>query len=215
MVILFSISSGLLIILLSLFLIRREFNKATRLRNSNFSGLSDGNVKELLSYLDRLETTVEEMNESFYEIANDLEGKYSIHNKEIEIIDSKVNDINLLSKELAMLLKFQGKELASIKESEGKKHIKSGVKTDMSFNDKTIVKQVEIDDTKKELLSENIVQISKKNDEYTYDNNKNNEKEDLKNEILRLKALGMDENQIARNLSRGVREIKMLLNFLK
>lgn len=204
MVIFFSISSGLLIIVISLLLIRKEFLKATKLRNSNFSGLNDTNVKEVVSYLDRLEVTIEEVNQSFYEIANDLEEKFSMHNKEIEIIDQKVNDINLLTNELSKLLKFQGKELALLKREE----------ITPILSDNTQNQNIEHDTyvTEKEVTHIGETDISN----YRLPSDKvKNDTETLKDEIMKLKALGMDDNQIAKNLNKGVREIKMLMNFIK
>ncbi len=170
MAVFISISIGLFIAVFSLFMIRKEVMKASFFKNVK---IPDHNSEELIKHIQSLENTIEEMNQSFYDIVNDLEGKYSVHEKEIEIIDQKVNDINLLTKDLSKMLNYQGKEIASIKEPE----VTSTV---------TVANTVSVQPS-----------------------------DDIKEEIIRLKALGLDEQQIARKLGKGIREINMLMNFIK
>lgn len=171
MVTFFSISIGLVIAIFSLVMIRREVMKASFFKHVK---LNDGDTDAIINQLRAIEITVDEMNQSFYDIASDLEGKFSIHEKEIEIIDQKINDINLLTNDLSKMLNYQGKEIATFKKPNNKE---SGKKVEV----KSIVK----------------------------------DESDIKNEILRLKALGMDDQQIARRLNKGIREIKMIMNFIK
>lgn len=170
MVVFLSITIGLFIAVFSLIMIRREVTKASFFKNVK---MTDPNYEEMIKQIQSLENTVNEMNQSFYDLVSDLEGKYSIHDKEIEIIDQKVNDVNLYMKELSTTLNYQGKEIASIREPEPAKVHKAS---------NTPSEAVETD---------------------------------IKDEIIRLKSLGYDEHQIARKLGKGVREIKMLMNFIK
>ncbi len=90
-----SIFLGITIILLSLFLIKREVKNISFFKNLNISNQTD-----LVKEIQKLESSLEEINSSFYEIVHDLEGKYSIHEKEIRNIENElmatrnsVNDI--------------------------------------------------------------------------------------------------------------------------
>ncbi len=172
MVVFYSISIGLCIAIFSLIMIRREVMKASFFKHIK---PSDNISEDLIRQVQLLEQKVDEMNQSFYDIANDLEGKYSIHEKEMTIIDEKIGDVMILTKDLSSMLNYQGKEIASIKEPE-------------------VVKSKERNVSKK-IISD--------------------PSQEIKEEILRLKALGYDEQQIARKLNKGIREIKMLMNFIK
>lgn len=177
MQIFFSMSMGLIIAVLALWLVRREVMKASFFKHVNIKGFNENASNDLIEHIQKLETTIDEMNQSFYDIVSDLEGKYSVHDKEIELLENQLRELSNVSKELNMLLNVQGKEIASFKPIDAEK----------------VTEQPESN----RLLS------------------KRKEQDYLKNEIIRLKALGMDEQQIARQLGKGVREIKMLMNFIK
>lgn len=79
-----SIVIGLILVISSLFLIRWEFNKAV---NSQAQMIEQSRVykdSDLFQLLENLQLSIDEMNTAFYDIAQDLEGKYSLHEKEIE-----------------------------------------------------------------------------------------------------------------------------------
>lgn len=80
---------GFFIALASLWLIRQEFIRASRDHKRSFSHLSDENADQVMAYLKKLELQMDEVNASFYEIVSDLEGKYSVHEKEIELLQEK------------------------------------------------------------------------------------------------------------------------------
>ncbi len=82
-----SILIGTLIVVASVLLIRNEFQRAIRMRNTQFSGLSDANVQQVLRYLEKVEGTIDDLNQAFYDITEDLEGKYSVHEKQITDIE--------------------------------------------------------------------------------------------------------------------------------
>ncbi len=82
-----SIFLGITIILLSLFLIRREIKNISFFKNLNIANQTD-----LIKEIQRLENSLEEINHSFYELISDLEGKYSIHEKEISDIEKALKD---------------------------------------------------------------------------------------------------------------------------
>lgn len=88
-----SIFTGILVVIASVFLIRREFNRAVFKHPLTRVSLNDENTKLILEQLKEIEATVEQMNGSFYDLVGDLEGKYSIHDKEIELIQEDLNKI--------------------------------------------------------------------------------------------------------------------------
>lgn len=160
--------------------------KASFFKHVKMSNFEGNQYDEVINFMQAMEKKVDEMNQSFYDIVSDLEGKYSVHDKEIDVMESRFNDLNTLAKELATMLNYQGKEIASIKEEP-----KGPIETPAVINQ-----------TVREIPSERM-------------RNKRNDQDDLKNEIIRLKALGLDDQQIARRLGKGVREIKMLMSFIK
>ena len=87
-----SILLGLFIIFICYKMIKREFNSAIIKANSRFSHINDANTKGIMTSLSEIENTVNELNRSFYEIVSELEGKYSIHDKEIEILTEKLEE---------------------------------------------------------------------------------------------------------------------------
>ncbi|MCH4888751.1 hypothetical protein EZV73_14245 [Acidaminobacter sp. JC074] len=183
MVVFYSISIGLCIVVFSLIMIRREVMKASFFKHIK---PSDNISEDLVRQVQLLEEKVDEMNQSFYDIASDLEGKYSVHEKEMSMMDDKLSDITALTKDLSTMLSYQGKEIASIKEVS---------------DPQEEVKPVSPVRNQRTLTSRESVKTDASND--------------VKEEIKRLLALGYDEQQIARKLNKGIREIKMLMNFIK
>jgi DNA-binding NarL/FixJ family response regulator len=78
-----SITIGLILIISSLFLIRNEFNKAIHAQARMLEQSKLYNEADLFQLLENMQGTIDEVNRAFYEIAADLEGKYSIHEKEL------------------------------------------------------------------------------------------------------------------------------------
>ena len=86
-----SIVIGLILVISSLFMIRMEFNKAV---NSQAQMIEQSRVykdADLFQLLENLQLSIDEMNTAFYDIAQDLEGKYSLHEKEIQDLNETLN----------------------------------------------------------------------------------------------------------------------------
>ena len=81
--------------LISVFLIRREFVSANREQKRAFNSLSDENVNQVMQYLKKIEKELDDLNAAYYEIVSDLEGKYSVHDKEIELLQERLEAIQL------------------------------------------------------------------------------------------------------------------------
>lgn len=78
-----SIVIGLILVISSLFMIRREFNRAVNTQAQMIEQSRVYKDADLFQLLENLQLSIDEMNTAFYDIAQDLEGKYSLHEKEI------------------------------------------------------------------------------------------------------------------------------------
>lgn len=89
-----SILLGFLIVLIALYLIRNEFKKSLDLKISKLGDFSDVEKRKIIEVIEELEEEINNLNRAFYEIVNDLEGKYSIHEKQIELLEKKIKEKN-------------------------------------------------------------------------------------------------------------------------
>jgi hypothetical protein len=79
-----SISLGLILVISSLFLIRYELNRALHTKAQIIEQSKVYKEEDLFNLLESMQVSIDEMNRAFYDIAADLEGKYSVHEKEIQ-----------------------------------------------------------------------------------------------------------------------------------
>lgn len=68
---------------------RREVLRASADQRRSFNSLSDDNVEQVMQYLKKIEKELDDLNAAYYEIVSDLEGKYSVHDKEIELLQER------------------------------------------------------------------------------------------------------------------------------
>lgn len=90
---LMSIILGLLIVIGSILLIRKELKKSLDLKVSKLGDFSDVEKRKIVEVIEDLEDEINNLNNAFYDIVNDLEGKYSIHEKQIELLEEKIHKI--------------------------------------------------------------------------------------------------------------------------
>ena len=108
---LMSIILGILIVIGSILLIRKEFKKSLDLKVSKLGDFSDVEKRKIIEVIEDLEDEINNLNNAFYDIVNDLEGKYSIHEKQIELLEEKLeaiqrnNQTNIAKKEVKELKK--------------------------------------------------------------------------------------------------------------
>ncbi|MDO4753617.1 MAG: hypothetical protein Q4A41_01315 [Bacillota bacterium] len=90
-----SIVAGVLSVFVGIIIVKRELNQAIRAASKHHpsSGVQQSDLGEL--------------NESFFDIANDLEGKYSVHEKQIQILEERFEEIN---RKLVMLKRGAAEE---------------------------------------------------------------------------------------------------------
>ncbi len=109
---LMSVILGLLIVIGSILLIRQEFKKSLDLKVSKLGDFSDVEKRKIIEVIEALEEEINNLNNAFYDIVNDLEGKYSIHEKQIELLEEKFEKIkNQVSQD-----KIPNKELKKLNE---------------------------------------------------------------------------------------------------
>lgn len=176
MEIVFSIGMGMVIVFLALHLIKKEVMKASFFKNVQKQSSSMTLGDNVVDQVQRLEQVVDEMNQSFYDIVSDLEGHYSLHEKEIEGIVDKIQDLSRDFEDLSRSVVYQSKALQSYSvqnESQSKTGVEPPV-ADLPPKDSSAYK-----------------------------------------EVMHLKALGYDDQQIAKRMHKGIREIKMLTKLKK
>jgi len=88
-----SIILGLLIVIISILLIKNELKKSLDLKVSKLGDFSDVEKRKIIEVIEELEDEINNLNNAFYGIVNDLEGKYSIHEKQIELLEEKLEGI--------------------------------------------------------------------------------------------------------------------------
>lgn len=93
-------SVGLGLVIWSLYSIRKDIERGNLELTKGLSGVSDHNLERIVKYLDDLEKQMNGMNEAFYDLISDLEGSYSIHEKEISLM---ADQLSKLEKKTAML----------------------------------------------------------------------------------------------------------------
>lgn len=222
-----SIFIGMFLILICYQIIKYELNGAIIKANSKYGHISDENTENILSNLDEIENTVNELNRSFYEMISELEGKFSIHDKEIELITEKIDTIgiqfeNNLSKITSDISESQ-RNLNKI--SKKQRHTEEMVEKSTKDNQNTSsVNNIDIEKTfssntqidLKNIKSSKIKAVQKS---HLNDTDKKNhieslneiEKEKLRDTIVDLRHKGFSINQIAKKLNVGVGELQLVL----
>lgn len=91
---------GLGLAIWSLYLIRKDIERGNIELTKGLSGVSDHNLERIVHYLDELEKQMADMNIAFYDLVSDLEGNFSVHDKELQLMSERVEK---MEKQLKML----------------------------------------------------------------------------------------------------------------
>lgn len=84
---------GLGLVIWSLYSIRRDIETGNLELTKGLSGVSDRNLEKIIYYLDELEKQMNDMNAAFYDLVADLEGSYSVHDKEISLLTARIEQL--------------------------------------------------------------------------------------------------------------------------
>lgn len=184
-----SIVIGVLSVLVGVLILRHELNQAIRAIPKD----ADSAVKR---------SDLDELNASFFDIANDLEGKYSIHEKQIQKMEDEVTEMQLKQKQVDILLSKNSEK-----------------------NNDQIPKSISLSSEKiSEEQKDNSRNINRNNyNNYNKENNQNNrsgEPEgrasvDKKHEAQKMLAEGQSVPEIAKKLGMGVSELSLMLGMKK
>jgi len=184
----FSFLVGFTLVALSLFLIHREINRAYLKKEQMIEQANYYQKEDLFQILESLQITIDDMNHAFYDISNDLEGKYSIHEKEMNIIKE---DILLLDEEVKTLknsMDFQinNREIKENLNRMSKKNIITEENNDDNSIDETLVP--------------NKTQASDL---------------EMRAQVIEYRSQGLPINEIAKKMKIGIGEIQLMLNLKK
>jgi len=182
-----SILMGAIITVIALLYLRNEIKKVLVEKNSVLNSIDQGKMNHLITYITDLEKQLDEVNESFYEITNDLEGKFSVHEKEIELLNQELDGLKAKYKTIVDL----SKKIPNIQAKVEKKSLKSE-------------KQDIINSGKQENGQLHTEPASEKSVKF----------QDLttREKIVFLRSEGYEIQQIAKKLNIGIGEIKLILN---
>lgn len=197
-----SIVIGVLIVLSAIFLLRREFLNAVQKQGVFMEQAKIYGNENLNALLLDLQKSIDDMNRAFYEIANDLEGKYSVHEKMISDLEKQWQNV---------ALQFEALSDNTYTASDSKKHTRETIKIyepttpQVEFEENNFTTPVEektpdFEDDINERLSadENAVFESLVAD-------------DDMNQILKLAEQGLDKRQIAREMGMGLGALDLML----
>lgn len=190
---------GLMIVISAILLIRSELNRAVRSQALLLQQSRVYKDADLFELLESLQSSIDEMNRAFYDIAGDLEGKYSIHEKEIQLLNEKV-------------------EMHLSKITNHEKKIIGLEKTTGSHAQPTPSKSVR---ESIEQMSVNAIKVTQP--EKSHDKMKTESLEDTLNDrdsevltkIIDLRSQGKSLPQIAKELGIGMGELQLLISLKK
>jgi hypothetical protein len=181
---------GLMIVIGAILLIRRELNRAVRSQALLLQQSRVYKDADLFELLESLQSSIDEMNRAFYDIAGDLEGKYSIHEKEIQLLNEKV-DMHL-AKLANHEKKLVGIEKAAIQQMPSRT-VKENIE---QMNNSTVKEaQPEMTASPNEILNDGDTEVLTK--------------------IIELRSQGKSLPQIAKELGIGMGELQLLITLKK
>jgi len=202
----YSILLGAAVVACALFLLKREFKQAYFISGQQQTRLTADAIDEevLVHALNDVEKAMKEMSEAFYDITGDLEGNYSLHDRELQLLTERV----LI---LETLLQGKDQELAQHKNTLDRLHksiekVKQPVEAIIKVED---VKQGPKGEWAYTKESDN-VKNEEKSDVHII--NKRTEEGDLKTQIITLRSQGHSLKRIAKMLDVGLGEIQLILN---
>ena len=199
-----SITIGLIIIISSLFLIRKEFNRAVRSQSMLLEQAAFYKKDDLFNILETLQTTIDSMNQAFYDISGDLEGKYSIHEKELQLLQSQVQDL-IKSNHALTKMTSSNSEASYIRVGDNNKQSATTTQN--------------ISDHLKRMTQS--MEMNKKNDEFEPLASSNQPSVQTRDEsaliekITTMRSQGLSLNQIAKELGIGMGEVQLLIQLKK
>lgn len=158
--------------------------------------------------LESLQTSIDEMNRAFYDIASDLEGKYSMHEKEIELINQMLETLKkqVVSGNL-------GSEISKNSSRDSTKIVSNEIKTNINQMNKKLEAAAGLSDGVKRY--DNQVKEDIYDQRYEKDVTPNIKEQELIDQVIEMRSRGKTLAQIAKELGIGMGEIQLLLSLKK
>lgn len=184
---------GLIIVVSSIFLIRHEFNKAIRSQKTLLEQSRVYKGSDLFELLESMQLSIDEMNRAFYDIAGDLEGKYSIHEKELQLLSEKLEQLSTITNQFNLIRQMGTSERDNKINAPEVKPLSEHIEKMKSIK---LFEQNETDEAlaQSQFLSEETEKMEK---------------------IVLLRSQGYTLPQIAKELGIGMGEIQLLINLKK
>ena len=182
---------GLGLVIWSLYSIRKEIENGNLQLTKGLSGVSDRNLEKIIHYLDELEKQMGGMNEAFYDLISDLEGGFSVHDKELSLLTERMVKVE---KQLSMLTSEVRVEnrLSEIKvPSKAKAYHRA---------EEPLTKPQEVLETLAELSDRPEIFSMSPSEAFT-----------MKQKILSLRKEGHSLSQIAKILNVGIGELQLFI----
>ena len=190
---------GLMIVISAILLIRSELNRAVRSQTLLLQQSRVYKDADLFELLESLQSSIDEMNRAFYDIAGDLEGKYSIHEKEIQLLNEKV-DMHF-SKIANHEKKIIGLEKTTVQPTPTKS-VRESIEH-MSVN------TIKVTQPEKTITSNDKIKTE------SLDNTLNDRDSEVLTKIIELRSQGNSLPQIAKELGIGMGELQLLIALKK
>lgn len=184
---------GLIIVVSSIFLIRHEFNKAIRSQKTLLEQSRVYKGSDLFELLESMQLSIDEMNRAFYDIAGDLEGKYSIHEKELQLLSEKLEQLSTITNQFNLIRQMGTSERDNKINAPEVKPLSEHIEKMKSIK---LFEQNETDEAlaQSQFLSEETEKMEK---------------------IVLLRSQGYTLPQIAKELGIGMGEIQLLIKLKK
>lgn len=195
---------GLIIVISSIFLIRHEFNKAIRSQKTLLEQSRVYKGSDLFELLESMQLSIDEMNRAFYDIAGDLEGKYSIHEKELQLLTEKLEQL------AAVTNQFNLTRQNAISDRESKMNVTEEKPLSAHIEKMKAQKLLE-----REAYEEDFNLMKFENSETTVQSASMSEDTEKMEKIVHLRSQGYTLPQIAKELGIGMGEIQLLINLKK
>ncbi len=224
---------GVGIVSIALFLLRKEFMRAYFIGTNKKADVSV--TDDMLTAFSDVENSIAEMNRAFYDIANDLDGNYSLHDRELRLLSQRMsnleNDLNDLKEILTSLeIKFSNKSsLEHMDEDFYKRYFESlklldkrVCEIEKSIKGVYIEPDNEHNDINKGTDIESKTFNTDKTDETMYkqelvlevnvdETNIEDTEMTLKDKIIYLNSIGYSNKKIAKTLNIGQRELELII----
>ncbi|MDK2865882.1 MAG: hypothetical protein PWP38_197 [Clostridiales bacterium] len=189
---------GLIIVISSIFMLRRELNTAVQTRSQLVEQAGIYNQDDLFKMLEDLQLSINEMNGAFYEIIGEMEGNISLHEKLISDIE-----VRMTQYEAAELAVTQAQSQVKRELSENLKRMNQLQEVSRPAEQVPVANGISPETNEKRSSELNVKMAREAVKESS---------EDTMAKITTLRSQGYALTEIAKMLGMGMGEIQLLIN---